>query len=63
MLDLLVEGDLRIVGAMQTRIEHSLVALPGATLAGIRNVFSHPTALAQCAKFFRNHFHFTAISH
>ncbi|HEX6535170.1 MAG TPA: prephenate dehydratase domain-containing protein [Gemmatimonadaceae bacterium] len=38
-------------------IHHCLVAPPGATLAGIRRVESHPVALAQCRGLFERHAH------
>jgi 3-deoxy-7-phosphoheptulonate synthase len=43
--------DLKIVGEIKIRVEHSLIGLPGASLASIRRVFSHPQALAQCERF------------
>jgi prephenate dehydratase len=43
---------LHVVGETQLRIVHCLIARPGATLAGIRTVASHPVALAQCRRFF-----------
>jgi len=51
--DLLVEGDLAIVGEVQVPVVHNLLALPGVTLEDIRRVLSHPQALAQCAGFLR----------
>lgn len=53
--DLLMEHNLTIIGETNVRIEHNLIALPGASLAEIRRAYSHPVALAQCEKFFRNH--------
>jgi len=44
-----------IVAETQLRIRHCLVAHPGATLEGIREVASHPVALAQCREFFARH--------
>jgi len=41
-----------IVAETQLRIRHCLVARPGASLKGIRQVASHPVALAQCRDFF-----------
>jgi 3-deoxy-7-phosphoheptulonate synthase len=50
--DLLLQyPDIRIVGEKIIRIVHHLIALPGATLADIRRVYSHPQALSQCAHF------------
>jgi len=51
--DLLLASRLSIVGETHLRIVHNLIAAPGATLDGIRRVYSHPVALAQCARFFR----------
>jgi prephenate dehydratase len=51
--DLLVEGDLSIVGEVQVPIVHNLLALPGVRIEEIRRVLSHPQALAQCAGFLR----------
>ena len=50
--DRLKAGDLHIVGETQLRIRQCLIARPGATLATIRRVASHPVALAQCRRFF-----------
>ncbi len=44
-----------ILGECFLPVEHVLMALPGGTLSGIRRVFSHPQALAQCESFFREH--------
>ena len=50
--DLLLQyPDIRILGEQKIRIVHNLIALPQATLEGIRRVYSHPQALAQCARF------------
>jgi prephenate dehydratase len=51
--DLLLEHDLPIVGEVELPVVHHLLALPGATLEGIRRVFSHPQGLAQCDRFLR----------
>jgi prephenate dehydratase len=53
--DRLKNGPLHIVGETQLRIRQCLIARPGATLASLRRVASHPVALAQCRRFFAEH--------
>jgi prephenate dehydratase len=53
--DLLLESDLTMVAETILHIEHQLIGCPGASLAGLRSVSSHPVALAQCEKFFLAH--------
>ncbi len=50
--DRLKSRPLHIVGETQLRISECLIGRPGATLATIRRVASHPVALAQCRRFF-----------
>jgi len=51
--DLLVEHELTIVGEVELPVDHCLLGRPGATLAGVRTVYSHPQALAQCEEYLR----------
>jgi prephenate dehydratase len=55
VFDLLLESQLSIVAETILPIELHLIASPGASLAGIRSVASHPMALAQCERFFAAH--------
>jgi len=50
--DLLLEGSLLIVNEVAIPIAHNLIGCPGTSLAQIREVQSHPVALAQCLGFF-----------
>ena len=51
-LDLLIhETGLKIRGEVVVPIHHVLVGVPGAALADVTTVISHPQALAQCRKF------------
>ncbi len=52
--DLLLEHDLIIVGQVQLRIRHQLMAPAGAMLDSIERVFSHPQAIGQCRDFLRS---------
>ncbi len=52
--DLLLEHDLPIVGEVQLRVAHHLLAYPGARMEEIRQIYSHPQALAQCERFLRS---------
>jgi prephenate dehydratase len=50
--DLLLANNLHIVAEVSLRIVHNLIALPGTTRKDVRQVYSHPVALAQCGRFF-----------
>src|SRR5947208_9463306 len=51
--DLLLEHQLPIVGEVALPVVHQLLAMPGATMGGLRRIYSHPQALAQCERFLR----------
>ncbi len=53
--DLLFSGPLFINGTTALSVSQDLVAIPGATLDGIKTVISHPQALNQCDKFIKAH--------
>jgi prephenate dehydratase len=53
--DLLLAHDVQVERETLLRIRHNLIALPGATIDGIRRVYSHAVALAQCRRFLAAH--------
>jgi len=53
--DLLLEHPLFIHREQRLRIRHNVIAKPGVKLAQLRRVLSHPVALDQCRRFFRQH--------
>ena len=53
--DLMFSGSLYINSVFELAVTHDLLATPGATLDSIKEVISHPQALAQCAEFLREH--------
>ena len=50
--DLLLAQPVEIRAERLLRIRHHLIAAPGVELAAVREVYSHPVALAQCRNFF-----------
>ena len=52
--DLMMRHHLHIVRSMRLKVDHNLLANPGAQLSGIREIFSHPQAIAQCAAFLQS---------
>jgi len=52
---LIDEYNLNIEGEVYLNIHHHLMALKGQNLEDIKEVWSHPMAILQCRKFFRNH--------
>ena len=59
--DLLVEFENYIVGEQIIKIEHCLMAVPGAKVEDIKTVYSHPQSLMQSARFL-NEYDFRQIS-
>jgi len=49
--DLLQSSNLMVAGEHNLRVRHCLISHPGTTLRSIRQVYSHPQALAQCDRF------------
>lgn len=52
---LLHGNDLRITGEVYLRIKQNLMALPGTRIEDLREVYSHPIAIAQVRRFFRDY--------
>ena len=52
--DLLLDSSLRVNGEVELCVVHCLIANPGATLATVKTVYSHPQALGQCQAFLRH---------
>lgn len=49
--DLLLKYNFSVVGEVYLRVEQCLIGLPGSNLTAIREVHSHPVALAQCEQY------------
>ena len=53
--DLMFSGSLYINTVFELAVTHDLLAIPGASLDSIKEVISHPQALAQCAEYIHTH--------
>jgi len=49
--DLFLRHGLHLVGETVVRVDHCLLALPGSAIDELREVMSHPQAIAQCEEF------------
>ncbi|RLD84479.1 MAG: prephenate dehydratase [Bacteroidetes bacterium] len=58
---LLKDKNIQIIGEILLRIEQNLMALPNQSIEDIHEVHSHPMALQQCAKFFKQYPHIKLI--
>ena len=53
--DLMMRHKFSIVRSVRIKVDHNLLALPGAKLEGIRDIYSHQQAIAQCKGFLEKH--------
>ena len=60
--DLLGRKDVKVIGETTVRISHVLVGAPGASIASLKHVRSHPMGLAQCESFFRANPHIEPVA-
>ena len=51
VFDLMMEHSFHIVRTTRVKVDHNLLANPGATLEGLRDIYSHEQAIQQCAEF------------
>ncbi len=58
---LLNHSKLHIVGEVYLRIQQNLMVLPGVKVEDLKEVYSHPVAIAQCQKFFQQYPHIKLI--
>ena len=53
--ELLMDHDLRIQAEIILHVHHSLLVPEGTSINDVRQVYSHPQALAQCERFLKRH--------
>ena len=49
--DLMIHHNFSIVRTFRMKVDHNLIAKPGATLEGIKEIYSHEQAINQCGEF------------
>ena len=49
--DLMIHHNFSIVRTFRMKVDHNLIALPGAKLSDIKQIFSHEQAINQCSEF------------
>ena len=49
--DLMMRHNFRIVRSVRIKVDHNLLAKPGAKIENIREIYSHEQAISQCAHF------------
>ena len=55
VMDMMFSGPLFVSGIYDLSVIHNLMAVPGTDIKQIKEVISHPQALAQCAPYIREH--------
>lgn len=55
VMDMMFSGSLYVSGIYDLSVFHHLMAIPGTKISEIKEVISHPQALAQCAPYIRKH--------
>lgn len=53
--ELIARHDVRVIKEHLQPIDQTVIGAPGAHLAGLRRVWSHPVALQQCGRWFQRH--------
>jgi chorismate mutase / prephenate dehydratase len=53
--DLFLSYDLKVCGEVAVKLGHVLIGTPQTKIEGIKTVYSHPQALAQCRKYIEKH--------
>ena len=52
--DLMLRHDFRIVRSVRIKVDHNLLAKPGAKISDIREIYSHSQAITQCSAFLQS---------
>ena len=51
--DLMIHHNFSIVRTFRLKVDHNLLARPGAVLSGIKEIYSHEQAISQCTEFLK----------